>query len=107
MSKQTRITAGTPQPTFKMTGTDASQKLTAGELVHPGDTNRSPVGAVITVEDNSLRFTVGSVSASLTLGHLRKPGDVIHLECLQAIKTFEFINAVAGQDAVIMVTVGF
>jgi hypothetical protein len=107
MSRQTRITAGTPQPTFKMTGTDASQGLTAAELVHPGDSNRSPVGAVITVEDNSLRFTVGGVDASLTLGHLREPKNVIYLECLQAIKTFEFINAVAGQDAVIMVTVGF
>ena len=107
MSRQTRITAGTPQPTFKMTGTDDSQGLTAAELVHPGDANRSPVGAVITVEDNSLRFTVGGVAASLTLGHLREPKDVIHLECLRAIKTFEFINSVVGQDTVIMVTVGF
>ena len=107
MSRQTRITAGTPQPTFKMTGTDVSQKLTAGELVHPGDSNRSPVGAVITIEDNSLRFTIGGVNASLTLGHLREPKDVIYLECLQAIKTFEFINSVVGQDTVIMVSVGF
>ncbi len=107
MSRQTRITAGSPQPTFKMTGTDASQKLTASELVHPGASSRLPVGAIITVEDNSLRFTVGSVNASLTLGHLREPKDVIYLECLKSIKTFEFINSVVGQDTVIMVTVGF
>lgn len=107
MSKQTRIIAGTPQPTFKMTGTDASQGLTSAELIHSSDLNRPPVIAMITVEDYNLRYTVGNTTPTITLGHLTKPGDVIYLECLQSIKTFKFINAGAGEDTKIMVTVGF
>lgn len=107
MGKQTRIIAGTPQPTFSMVGTDASQGLTASELIHSSDSERSPVSAIITVEDYDLRFTVGGVEASLSLGHLRKPEGVINLECLKSIKSFRFINASVGQNATIMVTVGF
>ncbi len=107
MSKQTRITSGTPQPTFKMTGTDASQGLTASELIHNSNAERPPVNAMITVEDYNLRYTAGGVDASLTLGHPTKPGDVIYLECHYSIETFRFINAVVGEDAIIMVTIGF
>lgn len=107
MSKQIRIVAGTPQPTFKMTGSDESQGLTAAELIYNSGSGRSPVNAIITVEDNNLRFTVGGVGASLTLGHLREPKGVINLECLHSIKSFQFINASFGNDTVIMVTVGF
>lgn len=107
MSNQTRIIAGSPQPTFNVVGTDASQGFPSGEMIHPGASSRSPVGAIVTVEDKSLRHTTGGVDASTSLGHLCKPGDVIYLESLKAVKTFRFINAIAGQDCSIMVNIGF
>lgn len=107
MSRETRIIAGSPQPTFKVVGTDDSQGFPAGEMVHPGESSRSPVGAIITVEGNNLRHTTGGVDASLILGHLCQPGDVIYLESHKAVKTFQFINAEETKDAVIMVNIGY
>lgn len=108
MSKETRITSGTPKGTFAMAGTDAAQNLTAAELVHAGNAERKPVSAMITVEDENLRYTVGDSTPSVApLGHLTEPGDVIYLECYNSIKTFKFINAAAAVTTNIMVTVGF
>lgn len=60
--------------------------------------------AFITVESNSIRFTIdGSVPTS-TLGHLLVPGDILELESIDEIQGFQAICV--STDATIICTFG-
>jgi hypothetical protein len=58
--------------------------------------------ALVTVETNSIRWTVDGTTPSTTVGHLAAAGDVIDLEGFDAIRKFQFTRASA--DGAIHVT---
>ena len=60
--------------------------------------------AVITVEDNSIRFRLDGTAPTATEGHLAEPGDVIHLHNHDQLEDFQAIRT--GADAVLKCSYG-
>src|SRR3990167_6209258 len=67
-------------------------------------TNRHPKLAVVTVEDQNLRWACNpGTTVSSTVGHLAQAGDVISIEGYENIKNFRAIRA-TGTDSNLRVT---
>ncbi len=67
-------------------------------------TNRRPKQAVVTVEDQNLRWAADpSTTVSSTVGHLAQAGDVITIEGYENIKNFRAIRS-TGSSSNIRVT---
>ena len=106
----TILNSGQPGPTTRIAVTDAAQNLSAVFT----NTNGAPaIGAIITVEDKSIRYTLGGnittptyppTQGATALGHVAAAATSITLASGSQVRTFQFINAVAQDDAVIQVT---
>ena len=91
--------SGKPQDTYRVLSTvDTVLSLTPVS---------GCVGATITCEDNSIRFTFGSTptnDAGTKLGHVMVAGQVINLHSGNAVKNFTYVNKTAGSDAALVIT---
>lgn len=95
----------------KTVGSSASGLTVASYTVTPsvaankyGKNDILPQGAMLTVENQSLRYTIdGTAPVATSLGHLAVAGDVIVLDSYQKVKDFQAIRE-GGTDSVIEVT---
>lgn len=65
------------------------------------------VGAVITVEDQSIRYSFGTAptnDAGTGLGHIATSGTTITLRSGNAVKKFKYLNKTAGSNATLQIT---
>ena len=101
---------GSPGPTTRIACTDAAQNLSA---IYTNANGAPAIGAIITVEDENIRFTMGGnittptyppTQGATALGHVLAAASSISLSSGRQVRTFQFINAVAQDDAVIQVT---
>lgn len=99
---------GNPTATARIAATDAAQNFTAAQVEN---VSKSVVGALITCEDNAVRFALGTGGAptqgASPVGHLLSPGGSVKLSNSHQVKTFSFINAVNGSDGALQVTFEF
>jgi hypothetical protein len=97
----------------------ATTKITCGDTVDnledefTNAAGQPAIGAFITVEDNSIRFTMGGNISTPTypptqgaagLGHEMAATSSIVLSNGAQVRTFQFINAANGSDAILQVT---
>lgn len=96
-----------PEATESITSTnsakDLSDSLSAG--IQKG--NQKCVGAIITVESNSIRYAFGGANADQTTGHLASAGDKIVLNGYKEVETFNFASETADSHATLRVTIRF
>lgn len=107
---QVIIIGGAPNATYSVNSADAAAVLVnPGKIYQDGTaTGKVAIGAMITVEDNPVRWAVGGgVPVAGGLGHLANPNDVIKLSSWKAVKSFKFLNEVSGQNGVLQVTILF
>jgi hypothetical protein len=89
---------------------------------HPGNTTKATsavdtvltitpitgcVGALITVETQSIRYSFGTPptnDAGTALGHIATAGTIITLTSGNAVKKFKYLNKVAGSNAELQIT---
>jgi hypothetical protein len=87
--------------------TAATQKITCSDvataLTLPKSGELSPIGALITVEDNACRVAF-DVDPTTSLGHKLSVGQSFRLYSPQECSGLKHINAVALSNAVIMIT---
>jgi hypothetical protein len=101
---------GSPGPTTRIVCSDAVQNLSA---IFTNANGAPAIGAIITVEDENIRFTMGGnittptyppTQGAAALGHVLFENQSLSLVSAKQVRTFQFINAVAQADAVIQVT---
>jgi len=101
---------GYPSPTRRIAVGDAAAAIPAA-YIRP-DT-RNAVAALLTVEDNNIRVAFdGTVptnanGTSADTGHLIYAGQAWRISNPKALSTLQYINAVAGNAAVIQLTLEF
>ena len=91
-------------PTQRVAGTDVAQLFSP--TIYTNSTNVA-IGALITCEDNDIRFTFGTATPTQganPVGHFLPSGMSIQLWNAHQIETFKFINAVNAVDGVLQVT---
>ena len=105
---------------------DVLQYLAAGayETISPGDTstgitaairaptsgafkNLNAMAALVTVEDNTIRFTLDSTAATASVGHLMSAGQSYVIQHESDVVNFRCIDAVSGATGNIKVTTFF
>ena len=101
---------GRPGPTTRIACGDIVDNL---EDEFTNSSGSPAIGALVTVEDNSIRFTMGGNISTPTypptqgasgLGHELAAGQSIGLYSGAQVRSFQFINATNGSNAVIQVT---
>lgn len=98
-------TRGMPGETFTQTSTNTAQSLTAASIL--GSSGAPSIGALITFETNDVKYAFGGATpVSSGLGHTADVSvqPTLWLDSGNAVKTFEFISAVAGAHGVLQVT---
>ena len=91
-----------PSTTFIMNSQNTAQSIAVAQQGSCTD-----VTALISVEARSIRWALGGVAPTYTLGHLAEKDDVIELEGWREIETFQFISNTAGSVATLQITIGF
>lgn len=111
MSLLVTVVGGKPSITYTTNSTDTAALLsTSATLESVGDHPKQANSAVITIEDENIRYAFGVTpvkNGAGELGHPAGDGDVIKLNSYKALKDFKFVSAVAGSHAKLMVTIGF
>lgn len=101
MPIQTTIFSGKAGTTFEQASTDTSQALTAASIKVGG---KNAQGAIITVEDNTIRYAFGTAPTQAGLGHSAAAGTKIVLDSSSLVHAFRFISAVAATPGSLQVT---
>ena len=70
--------------------------LTANGVTTP----RRPKEAVVTVEDQNLRWTVDGTAPTTAVGHLAQPYDTIVIDGYENIKKFRAIRSTGSSSAI-------
>jgi hypothetical protein len=107
---QVIIIGGAPNATYAVTASDTAAVLADPDKIYQDGTanGKVAIGAMITVEDNPIRWGVGGLTPTAGgNGHVANPNDVIKLSSWKAVKTFKYINEVAGSNAVLQITILF
>lgn len=93
---------GRPGDTAKYTSGDVAASLPAAVLT---DSGADAVGLLISVETYAVRITFGDgVDPTTALGHYLGPGYILRVYGNDLVSTFQYINASAGQNAVLQIT---
>ncbi len=104
MANPNYVFQGLPDKTERIVVTDVAQQFTAAQYRK----NNSPaIAAVITCEDNTVRFCLGGAIPDFgvtPLGHLLFVNQSIRLANGRAIQDFSFINATEQSAGVLQVT---
>ena len=79
---------------------------------HPADGSgkffsQTAITALITVEDNDMRFTVDGTTPTASIGHLMSAGQSYVVENEEGVLNFKCIDAVSGANTSVRVTVFF
>ena len=95
---------GDPLGFEKLTVSNTAKALTLAtyQTTPIANTTQRAILAVITVEDNDMRYRVDGTDPTTAIGHLIKDGGIIQLESGLEINQFRAIRVSA--DAVIQVT---
>lgn len=111
MSLNVAVVGGRPSITYTMNSTDAAQIIAVAKQTQgSGDKLQTCKSAMITVEDNEIRYTFGVTpvkDGASELGHPGGDGSLIKLNSLKSVRDFQFISAIAGSHAKLMITIGF
>jgi hypothetical protein len=102
-----QIIDGVPSETIRLVGTDVAQSLSASVYEQFG---RYAKAMLLTVESATVRVAFGGkvpTQGGSAIGHLLYVGDILELESLHCIQSLRFINGVAGQTAVLQLTLTF
>jgi len=100
--------SGTSEYTIHIVCSDVAQSFSLDQLTNVN--GKLPIGCIVTAEGNDVRFAHGVVPVSglsgsaLALGHLLYNRGSYLISNTRNIQNFQFINAVAGSNADIMVT---
>ena len=65
------------------------------------------IGAMITVESQSIRYSFGTAptnDGSTGIGHIATAGTIITLTSGNAVKKFKYLNKTGGSNAVLQIT---
>ncbi len=98
---------GSPSQTVKIACTDAAQLFSTSYVISG---NLIANAALITCEDNDVRFTLGDATptqGAAGVGHVLYTNQSIKLHNSKAVKTFKFINYTNAANAIIQVTFEF
>ncbi len=68
---------------------------------------QTAIAALITVENNSVRFTMDGTTPTASVGHLLTAGQSFVVENEYGVLNFKCIDAVSGSAGVVKVTVYF
>lgn len=82
--------------------TDSVQSFNDTQLTQ--GSNAKPVAAVITVEDNTIRYAFAKDPDQSNEGHEADAGDTIRLEGTGTVGGFRYISAAAGVHASLKIT---
>jgi len=102
--------SGVPGFTTRVASGDLAGNLST---IFTNASGRPAIGAIITCEDNDIRFTLGGNIATPTnqptigataVGHLLVKGQSFSLVSGSQVRTFQFINASQQDNAVLQVT---
>jgi len=93
---------GVPGTTFTQTSTNTSAALTAASLL--SDNGNRAIAALITCEDNDVKFVFGTTPVSEGLGHTLGVGDSVMINNSGGLKSMRIISAVADSHGVLMIT---
>ena len=107
MANPIYIFTGKPTETVRYAVTDVAQQFAAALLT---ENNKAVIGALITCEEENVRFGLGGTDPTQgvgAIGHLLYVGQSIKLSSGPAVSSFSYINAVAQTDGVIQVTFEF
>lgn len=111
MSLNVTVVGGRPSITYTMNSTDAAQIIAVAEHTQgSGDMQQTCKGAVISFEDNEVRYAFGVTPVKDgvgELGHSAGDGSILKLNSYKAVRDFQFISAIAGSHAKLMITIGF
>lgn len=105
--KYIHVITGSPGPTERVAASDAAQQFTDDQVISG---SKVALGAIITCEDNNIRFALGGATPTQgagASGHILYSGQSLHLSSPAAVRSFSFINATNGSDAVLQVTFEF
>jgi len=100
--------SGVAEETIHIVCTDAAQTFSAAQLTN--SLGKLPISCLVTAEGNDVRFGHGTVPVSgasglvTALGHLLYTRGNYLISNTRNIQNFQFINAVAGSNADIMIT---
>jgi len=90
---------------------DTATGITAAVITPTGATDeffkKHAIAALITVEDNSMRFTQDGTTATAAIGHKMDAGQSYLLPDGHAVTKFQAIDAVSGSASVIHITTFF
>lgn len=106
------VVGGRPSITYEMNSTDAAQIIAVAKQTQDtgADMEQTCKSAMITVEDNEIRYAFGVAPVKDGAGELGHPGgdgSIIKLNSHKSVRDFQFISAVAGDHAKLMITIGF
>lgn len=103
----TVLISGKPNKTYRIAATDVAQGFTQARYVKD---STAAIGALITCEDNDIRFTFGTstpTQGATGLGHVLHKDQSFKLNNPYAISTFKFLNKTNGSDGAIQVSFEF
>jgi len=85
---------------------DTEQLTVANTVVSLPDAagGNLPIAALITCEDNAVRFAFGDTVPTLTLGHILNANQSMRLAHPALIRSFSAINETAGSTAILHIT---
>ncbi len=98
-------TGSVRKATFSINTSDMADRFTTAQLID--DKGNLPRGALITCEYRDIRFCLGGAtptSGIVGLGHILYDKQSLHLTSSSAIRSFQFINAAAGESAILQIT---
>ncbi len=106
MEGYTILSKGLPGVTYKITVDDSTDQKIASDILV--DATKGPITALlITVQDFDVRIASNvqpTATAGTGLGHLVLATADFGFQGFEDCKAFKFINAVAGQNAVLQIT---
>jgi len=100
-------TSGKCKITWKQTSTNSAAGLTAANIV--GDAGQNAVGVRITLETNSIRYTLDGEhdptgSGGANFGHVMAKDTILILDDPGQIQNFKFISHTASSHGIIHVS---
>ena len=107
MANPNYIFTGKPTETARYVATDVAQQFAVALLT---ENNKAVIGALITCEENNVRFGLGGTDptqGAAAIGHLLYVGQSLKLSSGPAISSFSYINAVAQTEGILQVTFEF
>lgn len=112
MSLNVSVVGGRPSITYEMNSTDAAQIIAVAKHTQGSSGPQQQIckSALISFEDNEVRYAFGVApvaDGAGELGHSAGDGSILKLNSYKAIRDFQFITAVAGNHAKMMITIGF